>query len=295
MAKSKSYFTLRRGSTKSHTFQVVRGKQITKDRVEAPSNPRTLRQQAQRMYMATASAAYAAMRAIVNHSFEGVAYNSPSMAVFCRLNAIAIRENGIQGANFAMNPYQDRALRPGAYIMSDGSLTEIDPAKVALPNDAGPSGGDNTAMFGIKMTSPTTNKLLALTGGKVGDMITCCKIQDVTAAGDFEFSFVRLIILTADDDALTTANLASKVTVESNIVGTPKVDNGIVGIELSDASSLEEEGCVCAIASSLDGYEWKRSFAQMKVVGSFIDAAQNQDAFNTYPLGVARVLNGEGI
>lgn len=296
MAKSKSYFTLRRGSTKSHTFSVVRGKQITKDRVEAPTNPRTLRQQAQRMFMATASAAYAGMRAIVNHSFEGIAYNSPSLAEFCKQNAVAIRENGIEGAEFLMNPYRDRALRPGAYIMSTGSLAKIDPAKVALPSDEGPSGGGNTAMFGLIMAAPTTNKLLALTGGKVGDMITCCKIQDVTAAGDWQFGFVRIIILTADDDAITTSNIATKVTVESNLAGTPKVDNGIIGIELSDTTSLEEEGCVCAIASSLVNDEWKRSFAQMKVMPSnLIDPAQNEDAFSTYPVGDARVLNGEGI
>lgn len=34
MAKSSTYFGLRRGSTKSLTFSVADGKQITKDRVE---------------------------------------------------------------------------------------------------------------------------------------------------------------------------------------------------------------------------------------------------------------------
>ena len=44
MAKSTGYFGLRHGSTKSHTFQVVGGQQITKDRVEGGKNPRTLAQ-----------------------------------------------------------------------------------------------------------------------------------------------------------------------------------------------------------------------------------------------------------
>ena len=34
MATSKTYFGLRHGSTKSHTYSVVNGKQVTKDRVE---------------------------------------------------------------------------------------------------------------------------------------------------------------------------------------------------------------------------------------------------------------------
>ena len=38
MAKSSGYFGLRRGSTKSHTFSVLNGKQITKDRVEGGNN-----------------------------------------------------------------------------------------------------------------------------------------------------------------------------------------------------------------------------------------------------------------
>ena len=49
MAKSKSFFGLRTGSTKSLTFQVYRGEQITKDRVYRVSNPRTTRQIEQRL------------------------------------------------------------------------------------------------------------------------------------------------------------------------------------------------------------------------------------------------------
>lgn len=297
MAKSKSYFTLRRGSTKSHTFSVVRGKQITKDRVEAPTNPRTLRQQAQRMFMATASAAYAGMKAIVNHSFEGIAYNSPSLAEFCRLNAIAIRENGIQGTKFSMNGYQERSLKIGSYIMSTGSLAKVPVSKAVLPyDDEGPSGGDPLEVFGISMSAPTTNKLLALTAGHVGDLLTVCKIQDITQAGDYQFDFVRLHILTADDDPITMENLSEKVLVESSCAGTPFVGDAVIGIKLTSYAGLLNEGAKCVIASSLFNEEWKRSFAQMEVAPStLVDPSQNQDAFDTYPVGAARILNGDAI
>lgn len=54
MAKSKSYFSLRRGSTKSQTFSVLRGQQITKDRVTEVANPKTTAQMRQRALFATA-------------------------------------------------------------------------------------------------------------------------------------------------------------------------------------------------------------------------------------------------
>ena len=41
MAISKSFFGLRRKSTKSLTFSVLNGKQITKDRVSAVKNPKS--------------------------------------------------------------------------------------------------------------------------------------------------------------------------------------------------------------------------------------------------------------
>ena len=38
MAISSGYYGLRKGSTKSHTYSVLNGKQITKDRVEGGKN-----------------------------------------------------------------------------------------------------------------------------------------------------------------------------------------------------------------------------------------------------------------
>lgn len=54
MAKSNSYFSLRRGSTKSQTFSVLRGQQITKDRVSKVGNPKSTAQMRQRALFATA-------------------------------------------------------------------------------------------------------------------------------------------------------------------------------------------------------------------------------------------------
>lgn len=86
MAKSSSFFGLRRGSTKSLTFQVVDGKQVTKDRVTYVKNPRSYAQATQRAKMATVADAYRALSTICDHSFESVAYGPASRRQFMSLN-----------------------------------------------------------------------------------------------------------------------------------------------------------------------------------------------------------------
>ena len=86
MAKSSSFFGLRRGSTKSLTFQVVDGKQVTKDRVTYVKNPRSYAQAAQRSKMAAVADAYRALSTICDHSFESVAYGPASRRQFMSLN-----------------------------------------------------------------------------------------------------------------------------------------------------------------------------------------------------------------
>ncbi len=86
MAKSSSFFGLRRGSTKSLTFQVVDGKQVTKDRVTSVKNPRSYAQATQRSKMAAVADAYRALSSICDHSFESVAYGPASRRQFMSLN-----------------------------------------------------------------------------------------------------------------------------------------------------------------------------------------------------------------
>lgn len=89
MAKSSSFFGLRRGSTKSLTFQVYRGQQITKDRVTAVSNPQTTAQMEQRLKVPMVASARATLKSLINHSFEGVAYGEESLKEFSRSNLLS--------------------------------------------------------------------------------------------------------------------------------------------------------------------------------------------------------------
>ena len=89
MAKSKSFFGLRTGSTKSLTFQVYRGQQITKDRVTRVANPRTTLQMEQRSKLPVVAAARSALKGLVDHRFEGVPYGEQSLRTFSSKNLSA--------------------------------------------------------------------------------------------------------------------------------------------------------------------------------------------------------------
>lgn len=118
MAQSKSFFGLRRGSTKTLTFSVYNGKQVTKDRVTDVKNPRSSMQMKQRAIMATAIHGYSALKEICDHSFEGLTYGQKSMNYFVSKNAQMIRATA---PNVNLSTFKGIAVS-NAYIISKGSL-----------------------------------------------------------------------------------------------------------------------------------------------------------------------------
>ena len=119
MAKSKSFFGLRTGSTKSLTFQVYRGQQITKDRVYRVSNPRTAAQMTQRALIPIVAAARSALQGLVNHSFEGVQYGEASLKEFSALN---LRAGALKVASYSPVGYSNPGF--ANLIVSKGSINE---------------------------------------------------------------------------------------------------------------------------------------------------------------------------
>ena len=118
MAKSKSFFGLRTGSTKSLTFQVYRGQQITKDRVYRVSNPRTDAQMTQRALIPIVAAARSALKGLVDHSFEGVAYGEASLREFSKQN---LRAGALSVTSYSPNGVSNPGFAD--MIVSNGSIT----------------------------------------------------------------------------------------------------------------------------------------------------------------------------
>ena len=117
MAKSRSFFGLRTGSTKSLTFQTYRGQQITKDRVTSVSNPQTIAQMDQRLLLPMVANARTRLAGLVDHSFEGVPYGYQSLQKFSSMN--------LQKGALTVTSYVPKGLSdPGRanFIIADGSL-----------------------------------------------------------------------------------------------------------------------------------------------------------------------------
>ena len=117
MAKSKSFFGLRSGSTKSLTFQVYRGEQITKDRVYRVSNPRTEAQMTQRALIPIVAAARSALKGLIDHSFEGVPYGEASLKEFSKQN---LRAGALSVTSYSPNGVSNPGF--ANLIVSNGSI-----------------------------------------------------------------------------------------------------------------------------------------------------------------------------
>ena len=130
MAKSKSFFGLRTGSTKSLTFSVYRGTQVTKDRVTRVANPRTFAQMQQRAKVPLVAAARAALAGLVDHSFEGVAYGQVSLQKFSSLN---LANGALNVASYPPNGVSNMGCAD--FIVSSGSL--VNPFKNDDPESIG--------------------------------------------------------------------------------------------------------------------------------------------------------------
>lgn len=145
MAKSKSFFGLRSGSTKSLTFQVYRGEQITKDRVYRVSNPRTEAQMMQRALIPIVAAARSALRGLVDHSFEGVPYGEASLKEFSKQN---LRAGALSVTSYSPNGVSNPGF--ANLIVSNGSISTPYEVVTTLQNSNMVSNSDsNTPRLGF--------------------------------------------------------------------------------------------------------------------------------------------------
>ena len=293
MAQSKSFFGLRRGSTKSLTFQVFNGKQVTKDRVESVKNPRTPAQMDQRMLMKTVGAAYSAMREIVDHSFQGYSYGMQNMSHFLSVNADKLRS---WLNNPAVEPrfvsYGESYLVGNPWKISEGTAQHIliKPTAVQSSNSLVVTLSDNvTGDF-------TASKFFDMLGISVGELCTICIIY-ADYNGEANFAFIRFTALQAGDVVLTSDNYAEYIKVESNKPGiTVALDatSGKGGFVCTwTGTEFEDQGSVILAtihSAKVDGV-WTRSNESFEPE-EFFGGSEYEDAIATYPVGEAKILNG---
>ena len=286
MAKSANYFGLRTGSTKSHTFSVVDGKQITKDRVEGGKNPRTFAQMSQRCIVGTVGSAYAAMKSICDHSFEGMTAGMQCMREFMSVNMKQLQlskeyDNGF----FGFNKYQESGLQAGSYIISKGSLPDaLVDAEIESLNVAGKKVIINAA------SGTSIADIADAMGCKNFDDICTIAVMYPKADGSYGFGAVRFTYKSGAS-VLESFNVA---VCGDAVAVTPSFANGTLKVEIRMSADFASAAStantyMAAITSRKVNGTWLRSDAQFDVTDATPTFAQ---AIATYPVGKERFLNG---
>lgn len=293
MATSKSFFGKRRGSTKNFTFAVFNGKQVTKEKAEQVKNPRTLAQMKNRMILTTSSAAYAAMKEIVDHSFQGYVYGLQNMSRFQSVNNKLLRANlAAATSQFAYANYGDARVLPGAYVISEGSLAPIPTAMFACAISAANSVAF-TLQPGVTAAELTANAIISALGLQVGELATLCFLADCGTDAGYKFGFIRLTVKAAGDVQLTAQNLTEYFTIESNApVAITSVADGTAVITAT-IDGVQAAGGLCygCIHSAQENGSWKRSDAKFTIAeGTTLEPTATQ-AIATYPVGGSKILN----
>ena len=293
MATSKSFFGKRRGSTKNFTFAVFNGKQVTKEKAEQVKNPRTLAQMKNRMILTTSSAAYAAMKEIVDHSFQGYVYGLQNMSRFQSINNKLLRANLVAATSqFAYANYGDARVLPGAYVISEGSLAPIPTAMFACAISAADSVAF-TIQPGVSAAELTANAIINALGLQVGELATLCFLADCGTEAGYKFGFIRLTVKAAGDVQLTAQNLTEYFTIESNApVAITSVADGTAVITAT-IDGVQAAGGLCygCIHSAQENGAWKRSDTKFTIAdGTTLEPTATQ-AIATYPVGGSKILN----
>ena len=299
MAKSKAFFGLRTGSTKSLTFQVYRGQQITKDRVYRVSNPRTDGQMTQRALIPIVAAARSALKGLVDHSFEGVPYGEASLKEFSKQNlragALSVTSyspNGVSNPGFAdlivsngsINvPYSIESQEEGNAI--EGAGSEFPPFKFPATD----KGASAAAIFKYLETYARENNVALIAPGTQLTFLSIYQSGTVTVktgtgtidAPTSGFILDRIYIPNGDSDSENAKEVNDKWKVAAAVAQDAKA----VALENSDGDKLEiacdgilslrsatRDGLTkknnCGLALILSRYEngvWKRSPSRLTI------------------------------
>ena len=284
MAQSKGFFGLRKGSTKSLTFSVLDGKQITKDRVYDVKNPRTEAQMRQRMLMTTIGAAYKTLKSIADHSFEGYSSGMQCMRQFNSRNLNRFKQAAAAKGSVAFNEYKDGDVNPMPFILASGSLPGF-----AFKFDE----TSNLEIVGEKEDADftTAEGIYAALGVQRNDLITFCTVigEGTITNGVYSykaenFNIVRLYCdksgsVTKPADAFTIstnndqATIAMSTTANAITIKTGEADFGAV------------------IQSRKNDNGWLRSDAVMIVADDVISGVKTANQLATYPVGTELILN----
>lgn len=225
----------------------VYGESVVRAYTSEVKNPKTIAQSNQRMKAAPTQYARRAMKEIIDHSFEGIAYGQKSLNHFVSL---AMKGNAAPAQHKG-----DMRFIPGKYQMSAGSL-----APISSEWDGSSSFVSNLVIGENKTgsSSPTTIALLSQyllaenTQLMQGDNITVCWVteQEINGKSFYTFHFNRMTLDPTNTAGVPLGFLA-----------------GNKELRLGEVNAV----AACAILSRQSGANWMRSSATMAVSADIED------------------------
>ena len=272
MSKGNMLLGMARGKVGDLVFTRRNGEQITRPRVRVVNNPKTEGQQIQRMIFASVIWAYQKMKAVCDHSFEGVKYGADSQAKFMSENLKALRAyypTSADPTKYAeLDPYQMKTFalpsKEGeigtGMIVALGTIPEVAP----IINNKSIVGWGKTVTLG-QGENFTIAKMLEAMGAEKGDQISVLAIKD-------DGIFVRTrYVIRAD---ATNAELNEDWNSQGNAAAFDAAKTEISDVRLEEDGSahawIEPNGiyAACIVISRMgDGGKWLRSNARMWNLG----------------------------
>lgn len=288
MAKSKSGGTRSyiRGRVGADVYSIgkdAQGKkqQVVRSLAESVANPQTQSQMRGRMIMSTVMQAVAALKPIIDHSFDNVTGRQPNISEFIARNYALVKADVLanpSSANaFGLNKYQEKGVKRGAYIIADGDAQL--PSALVLTKASGiiaiTMPADNITIAGLKSAlGMTSEEYFTLVG--------------ITSDGKASYQRFRVNPTLADNTAISSSNIGDVFAVEGNAVATVSVASNVISITQSAIANC----CAVILSKKVSGgYVHNEA-----ILGSVTGIDFNADAaLPTYPVGAQDYLNGGDI
>lgn len=238
--------------------------------IVTPSNPKTDKQNIQRIIMHTVMNAYSAMKGICDHSFEGQAAGRDTMGYFLKNNVQICRESiqrmQNQGVDFYdmynFLPLGKKEFVANAYQISMGSLPRV---TVNMVNE-------RLAAVIPNITVNTYQGVIDALNLQRGDQLTFCTVVELADGVSKEFRFSRVILDPTDPTTHLQAPLSTPFIVAGAVnfpsvrnEGTVHFDNDLTNGLIFTEYNPSQEGVIAAavIVSRQQGESWLRSTAYL--------------------------------
>lgn len=240
-----------------------------------PTNPKTENQKIQRIIMTTVMQAYSQMKAITDHSFEGVTAGAATMSMFMKYNLNMLRQKVATGVEqgedietmYHFCPTGAKIFAPNDYIISQGTLPGIG---VVYSSNI-PGAAVASAFAGIELPQNTYRSLIDAYGLRRGDQITLISVQGNNQA-QTKFYFARIILDPTNADG-TQASLDSPLVADGAInLPSPRNEGEFAGLIYGNGKlfysfvtnqSVSTAGVI--VSRKSDNGKWLRSACTLKM------------------------------